>query len=260
MIAVDTLPANQQAVLLNLLRREQVKMSFHVPLVGPDGLVVVNDTKVLEPVIGAGADPVPEYQFGSDSKFLLNLSRGIVCAVAGTFEAITIAKNIVGEAEPPSPLTGLESHQAWRRKLEQIADKTVMPEQGGAEITILRVDSPRLCWKLSKFPGHGANCTPVHDRTHMGNRSSARFLPQHLWKHQKVQDLKKLGLLTLAFAERENSLISGDFEVLSLTDAGFKLERFKNADVKQWAATFLENLQSLFDTHEMNLTSTEVPL
>jgi len=232
-------------------------MSLHVPLVGPDGIVVVNDTKVLEPVIGA--DPVPEYQFNSDSKFLLNLEQGIVCAVAGSFEAIRIAKNIVGKTEL-SPLTDLESHQAWRQKLEQTAGKIRMPKEGGAEITILRIDSLKMRWKLAKFHGHAASCTPVHDRTHMGNRSSARFIPQHLWQHQKVQDLKKLGLLTLAFAERENSLIGGDYEVLSLTDAGLKLERFKNADVKHWAAAFLENLQSLFDAHEMKLTSTEVRL
>lgn len=258
-MTVDTLAANRQAVFLRLLRREQAKMTFQEAWIGSDGLVVGSDSKVQD--AGHGGK-VPEFQPGSDSKFFINSGRGIACCVAGSGEARTIAKNIIFDKSVLEPLESYESHQAWKLTLESFANKV----SGSylAEIIVVRTDTPTNCWKVSRFPAErerSSDCSRVDDFICTGAGVPARFIPRHLWKHQPVSELKKLALLTLAFAERENSWgVGGDYEILSLTSAGLKLERFANAEVRNWAATFLERLQSFVDAYEMNLVSTDVPL
>ena len=151
------------------------------------------------------------------------------------------------------------SEQLWRQQIESLTN--TLNSANCTELFVVRRDELSHCWKIGKYFDKPAATVPIYDTFCIGSRVAARFLSLNLWQHQTVDELKKLVLLTLSFAVKENPWgVGSGFEILSVTNTGFRLERFKNDDVTVWRQKFDARLNTIFAETDFNLASALVAL
>jgi hypothetical protein len=197
-------------------------MTFQVALVGTDGLIVGSDRR--KAVKSAEAGPKGgDVQFIAGNKFVKREDESVICATAGSPQSLQVAHAIVDRARP---------HEAsilrWQDSLIEISNSTLRNYSTG-EVLVIRKHVPDVVL-ISLGQGLSAAIT-IEDKICTGVPVTARFLTQHFWKPLPIATLKLLALLTLDYAAREQpSSIADGFDLVSITDAGAKWDRYAPND------------------------------
>jgi len=217
-------------------------VTFQVALIGSDGLVVGSDRKALHLTGVAGENPI--FQRTEQVKFKKHKSGSVVCFYAGGSDSAKQASDI-------SRAIAEEGADSWEAAAEKAAGRThrVMGKDFLNEILILRNDAPDVIWLLKSNPPDAALCEVT---THFctGAYSDARFLVSRLWRPGlPVASLKKLALLALAYAAKDNSgNIGGSFDIMTMTsDRELRVEHFELSEVERAFAAFHEKLTAAFE-------------
>jgi hypothetical protein len=189
-------------------------VTFQIALIGSDGLVVGSDRMVSE----MKAYPNDEkfmLDRSQQSKFVKNKGESVVCFCAGGADSQNQARDIARDCHPRG-----DSDLEWDTQLEQAAKKTrrVIRMDVFNEIIVVRKEIPDAVWLVKSDCQTQTFVSKITDRKCTGSNVVAQFLSTHLWNATRsIPDLKKLALLGLAYAARENpTSIGGSFDLMTL--------------------------------------------
>jgi hypothetical protein len=203
---------------------EETGMTFQVAIVGSDGLIVGSDRKVsfMSPKSGSKAD----WQSVSSPKFVKREDDSVVCFNAGGSRSRSIARAIIDRADATESLVS-----RWENSLIAIADSLPAENSFNDEVLVIRKNVPDVALISVARVSNAAQVLMIVDRMCTGVAVTARFLTQHFWKPAPVVTLKRLALLTLDYAAREqpNSVGNG-FDVLTVTHTGAHWENYSAND------------------------------
>ena len=199
-----------------LQRLEESGVTFQVALIGTGGLVVGSDTRVTYMTPGDS----PSFQLlDGPSKFCTSDDGWVTCAYAGG----PTAKNIASEIATRCSAGNVGSELQWEKALSEAAKAVARPvARIMDEILVVRKDKASVVWLVTAVGAADPHVQKITGRICTGDNSTARFIPQNLWKASLgLRDLETLALLTLGWATMENrSSVGGEFELLSLSGGG----------------------------------------
>ena len=226
------------------LKPEELPMTFHIGLVGRDGLVVGSDRLGR---ISRLVDNKPQpTQLVHQPKHFASPSQSIVCFAAGGSMCQQVAQQIVRECDPAR----LEvSESDWELQVHKIARTAMLPYQYPIdELLVVRSDATNAFWWVTrKLAGPGvifASIQKVWEHFCIGDNTLAQFLPRHLWTRDRSRlELERLALLTLSYAAREEpASIGPPFDIMTLAGDG----RIQWSVEKPAESDFQKGLEDLF--------------
>jgi hypothetical protein len=221
-------------------------MTFQIALVGCDGLVIASDR--LSRYVAAENWRSRLSQFTLQPKYFVSADASLVCFAAGGIRAIGIAQEIAG----PNSMAFLRLKDASELEWQNAIGSMTVPSSGNA---LMQQSPDQLLIALACAPGyfrlvHIAQGIVTVSRINQyfctGVPTVAQFLPRHLWKKDRtVSELKKLAILTLSYAAREEvQTIGAPFDVMTLRkeDGSITWEEHERTD-----AVFQPKLERLFE-------------
>jgi hypothetical protein len=226
------------------LEPEELPVTFHIGLVGRDGVVVGSDRLGrISRVVDNKPQPA---QLVHQSKYFASPSQSIVCFAAGGSMCQQVAQQIVRECDPAR----LEvSESDWEFEMHKIARTAMLPYQHPIdELLVVRSDTTNAFWWVTrKLAGPGvifASIQKVWEHLCIGDSTVAQFLPRHLWtRNRSTIELERLALLTLSYAAREEpASIGPPFDIMTLAEDG----RVRWSVQKPAESDFQKGLEHLF--------------
>jgi hypothetical protein len=219
-------------------------VTFQVALIGSDGLVVGSDRMSVRQSREPWDDNAT-MENGWQEKFIISEDESLVCFFAGGPTCEQVATQIaLNCAEVP------RSKVRWKSSLHETAHNVPrFPSAIGDQVMVVRKRVPSTIWLVQR------TLTPpmtfVNEYTNQplctGNNVVAKFLPTHLWRSDlNITELKKLALLTIAYAARENSgSIGPAFDVMTL-DKNQHIEWSKYSSLDAMFIEFQHKMEGIF--------------
>jgi hypothetical protein len=204
---------------------EEQPLTFQIALVGRDGLVIGSDQ--LGRYVPISAVGKPQFsQIAFQPKYCVSANQSLVCFAAGSaVTAISLARQICVDCDPALKLKDAGESE-WEHAVLQVA--TVTPSlmshyQFATQILVARTDIPDAFWLVLIRPDAAPTVSKMKDQFFCtGTSTVAQFLPRHLWTvDRSVSELKKLTLLTLSYAAKEEpSSVGPPFDIMTLDRTG----------------------------------------
>ena len=230
------------------LNPEEQPVTFQIALVGSDGLVVGSDQKA---VFGRTVDGKLQFpQQLHQKKYFTSDDGSVTCFAAGGHAAMNLAVKIVSLCDPVK----LPSESRWTDLVRQLAASEMAPYSTPDELLVVRRDTATAFWLVSRRTAGDTNTIAgqkhvyqtvqkISEHVSTGASVAAKFLPQHLWKPNKsIAELKKLALLTMSYAAREEpSFVGPPFDIMTL-DKGEIIEWSENDPINDKFQPGLERL------------------
>jgi hypothetical protein len=190
-----------------------MQMTFQVVMFGIDGLLVGSDRKA-----GTRTFDGRDYQFQPGSKFCENPQRTVLCLFAGGPQAKAIADIITVECNPSE-----SNLAAWHCCLRVAAEK-IKARSVGDEILVIRPSIPDIVL-VSKRDTDATVGPPLTEKLCIGVYAHSRFLVEHFWRPAPLSELRKLMLVTLAYAAKERPESVGDgFDIFTIKAGKYEME------------------------------------
>lgn len=222
--------------ITELLPEESV--TFQIALAGQNGLVIASDRLVNRRIDNLNENPTLE--MGKQEKFVRSEDSTLVCFFAGGPTCHQIASEIAANCVN-SHMKNLDWQMALRK---QIIDIPFLDGVGIADqIIVVRRHIPTSFWLVQRVPGvqtaqrtRGAMMyiDEYQNQTLCtGNNVHAKFLSRNLYRSNlTIEQLKKLAMLTLAYAAKENpGSIGGPFDLMTLdTRQNMEWAQYESAD------------------------------
>lgn len=219
-------------------------MTFQVALIGCDGLIIASDRMMVDRRWGPRAFAVHQAELNQrmrGTKTILSDHNDVVCAFAGGPAAESMARAIASDCRPE----GLSLLQ-WQNCVED-AVKSIRGSGYHVldEILVARTDDWHYLLRVLVQNTEAPSFLTVEEYVCTGDiLGSARFLIDHFWrKDMNVSQLKKLALLAIAYASKENpSGIGGGADIVTIK-AGWEMA------VDSASESHMNALQKEFDCH-----------
>jgi hypothetical protein len=193
-----------------LLPEEYV--TFQIALIGHEGLVVGSDRRVNDIVARiAGEKPVITYR--EQKKFRKNKRGDVTCFFAGAADCQKQAREILSVCDPET------DEVEWEQSIEAAVSKTHRFHSDiFNEFLVIRQNVSDAVWLVVSDCQTEHRVTKIEDQKCTGTNAPAQFLALHLWQPALgIPELKKLAMLTLAYAARENpGSVGAPFDLLTL--------------------------------------------
>jgi hypothetical protein len=219
-------------------------VTFQIALAGKDGLVVASDQLATRPV-QFEKESTPTIEYCTQEKFIKSHDDSLICFFSGGPMCQEVASTIAIECSRHS-LSNLRFESALRRAANKVA--FLRNASVGDQIIVVRRKIADAVWLVQRSVG-GIIFVTHYRQQYLctGNSTVARFLPLHLWSNQLlISELKKLALLTLNYAARENpGSIGPPFDVMCLYSNNSICWSQEQADEAGFAA-FNESLNAAF--------------
>ncbi len=196
---------------------EEIILTFQVVLIGRDGLVVGSDRKMSfrSPTPDVRGYSAGAWQFAPSTKFVKSTDESVICACAGGPQAKSIANSIVLSCAPVVN----ESAIQWEEWLRHTSD-AVVSNSVGDEVIVVRRNFPDHAIVLCREE-RTTGVLRIETALCTGTSLTARFLTQHLWQLDTVDNLERLALLSLAYAVKERpSEVGEGFDIMTLRTSG----------------------------------------
>lgn len=218
------------------MEAEQV-VTFQIAMTGSDGLVIASDRLGR---YGAGAT-IP--QMFSQKKYFISPGRSLVCFAAGGPTASNLAREISVQCDDLGS-NEAESHSA----LYRVAASTPGSDRPSSddEVIVAQTNALDAVWLVLRRPGTVPFPTVLRQSSVCtGNKTSALFLPRHLWRPERsVTELKKLALLTLSYASKEEpSFVAPPFDLVTMERTNATIREESHSSLTN--AEFQNGLESL---------------
>jgi hypothetical protein len=197
---------------------ERYRVTFQIAMVGRDGIVVGSDRRqsYTAPPNAETGKPLRKLLLGP--KYFISPDTSMVCFAAGAGTHIELARRI------STNCVTWTSEREWLTSMESTGCVPPLPahDEIPDEVLIVRRDSPKKFWLVLRRHGMLPKAFPELGYAFAGTCVYAQFLALRLWRPTRsVSDLKKLALLTLAYAAHEESgAVCGPFDLLTLAEDG----------------------------------------
>jgi hypothetical protein len=219
-------------------------VTFQVALIGSDGLVVGSD-RLSNRLTRDDANENPTIEDGRQEKYLKSDDGSLVCFFAGDSTCQNVASSIAMHCSGNSR-TDLTWTAAVRSRANSVGR---IPWSIGDQLLVVRRHIPNAVWVVVRHPAGATFVTEYKEQAVcIGNNALAKFLPTHLWNSGlAIPQLKKLALLTLAYAAKENpGSVGPPYDVMSL-DKNQKFEWSQHQSGDAIFAEFDAKLRTAFD-------------
>jgi hypothetical protein len=203
---------------------QEQAVTFQVALVGCDGVVIGSDRLGKYVPVVAGISQLP--QLVLQPKYCVSDDESMACFAAGGNAAINLARQIRADCDPTLKLKDA-TESGWEeaiRRLAAVPTSWPSSSQIADEILVTRKDVCDAFWIVLRRPGTPSTVLKMqHQCFCTGTSTVAQFLPRHLYTPKRsVPELKKLALLTLTFAAKEEpSSVSAPFDIMTLDRSGY---------------------------------------
>ena len=197
-------------------------MTFHIAMVGCDGLVVGSDRRgYYVPIAMDGTPQLGQPVF--QPKYFISANKSVICFAAGGPTAIGLGRRLSIDCDGlTKDSTESDSYDA----IYQTAISAPGSSSPGAlpdEVLVVQANMPGGFWMVLRRPGIAPQPTVLKQQCLcIGDKTVAMFLPRHLWTMKRgVSELGKLALLTLSYAAHEMpSSIGPPFDLMTLDGSG----------------------------------------
>jgi len=191
----------------------ELQVTFQVAMIGTDGLLIGSDRKAATRTFSA-----PDSQSQPGDKFCTNDEGTVLCFFAGGPQAKTIANIITVECDPTE-----DNITTWHHSLRTAAEK-VKARSVGDEILVIRPHMLDIVL-VSKRDIEATVGSPLTEKLCTGVYAHSRFFVEHFWKLAPLSELRKLMLVTLAYAAQERPESVGDgFDIFTIKNGNYERE------------------------------------
>ncbi len=220
-------------------------VTFQVALIGSDGLVVGSD-QLSNRQSQDDMNETPTIEMSKQEKFVKSDDGSLLCFFAGGPTSQNVASTIAAHCAG-TPTSNLSWERKVRSKVRSVELLRGAPI--GDQIIVVRKHIPTaVCLVQRSLQGATFVNEYKEQPVCIGNNALAKFLVTHLWEPGRtILELKKLALLTLAYAAKENpGGVGGPFDLMTLdNNQNFDWSPHQSADTI--FAAFQGKLEAAFD-------------
>jgi hypothetical protein len=151
----------------------------------------------------------------SQKKYFVSANRSLVCFAAGGPTAVNLARQISIDCDS----LGADRLQDAIYRSAASAPGSPSPNAIGDEVLVADAGRLDYFWLVLRRPGTIPVPTVLQQQCACtGQKTAALFLPRHLWRPDRpISELKRLALLTLAFAANEEpSFVAAPFDIVMI--------------------------------------------